>query len=43
VSVADQKGVPMAVVETKALTRRFGRIVAVDALTIAVEAGEVLT
>jgi ABC-2 type transport system ATP-binding protein len=31
----------MAIVETAALTRRFGRFVAVDALTIAVEAGEV--
>jgi ABC-type multidrug transport system ATPase subunit len=31
----------MASVETEALTRRFGRFVAVDALTIAVEAGEV--
>jgi len=42
VSAADQKVVPMAVGETKALTRRFGRFVAVDALIIAVEAGEVL-
>jgi ABC-2 type transport system ATP-binding protein len=31
----------MAILETKALTRRFGELVAVDALTIAVEAGEV--
>ena len=31
----------MAIVETEALTRRFGKFVAVDALTIAVEAGEV--
>jgi ABC-2 type transport system ATP-binding protein len=31
----------MAILETKALTRRFGALVAVDGLTIAVEAGEV--
>ncbi|HVO83877.1 MAG TPA: ATP-binding cassette domain-containing protein, partial [Syntrophobacteria bacterium] len=31
----------MCVLETKALTRRFGENVAVDALTISVEAGEV--
>lgn len=31
----------MAILETKALTRRFGALVAVDALTISVEAGEV--
>jgi ABC-2 type transport system ATP-binding protein len=31
----------MAIVETEALTRRFGRFVAVDTLTMAVEAGEV--
>jgi ABC-2 type transport system ATP-binding protein len=37
----DQKVMPMAIVETEALTRRFGRFVAVDALTITVEAGEV--
>lgn len=31
----------MAVLETKALTRRFGSLVAVDSLSISVEAGEV--
>lgn len=31
----------MAILETTALTRRFGALVAVDALTISVEAGEV--
>jgi ABC-2 type transport system ATP-binding protein len=31
----------MAIVEAEALTRRFGKLVAVDALTIAVEEGEV--
>ena len=31
----------MSVLETQGLTRRFGELTAVDALTISVEAGEV--
>jgi ABC-2 type transport system ATP-binding protein len=31
----------MAILETEALTRRFGKITAVDALNISIEAGEI--
>lgn len=40
-SVEPQTGDRIPILETQALTRRFGKITAVDGLTISVEAGEV--
>lgn len=40
-SVEPQAGDRIPILETQALTRRFGKITAVDGLTISVEAGEV--
>jgi ABC-2 type transport system ATP-binding protein len=31
----------MSIIETESLTRRFGNLIAVDALTLSVESGEV--
>jgi ABC-2 type transport system ATP-binding protein len=38
---ADQKGTPMAVIDIRGLTKRFGQVLAVDQLSFAVEGGTV--